>query len=244
MPFSRRRNNRRPSKRGYRGSKRELIYKSVPRISTINQKIKRIQSAVELKYNDTLTTGTFVTTPTLVLLNDLSVGVEPTARIGSKINATSIQFRAHVSTDSETLESTRMRFIIFWDRQANGVIPPILGNPLTGDQGLLSIAVVTDPILAPYMMETQERFSIVYDKVHTINPMTTLPAAVQTAEVVPVSIQFKKKIPLSRVVKYDSNDDGGVDDIVSNSLYVTYFSDQDTTPPNMELGTRFIFKDA
>lgn len=238
-----RRNTRRTQRPRYTGSKSEIIRRPVPRISTINQKIKKIQSAIELKYVDNLYSSQVDNTPDLYLLNVMPAGTNPNNRIGNKVNATSIQFRGTLISNSLALDPTQVRIIVFWDQQANGAAPPIEGSTTAGTEGLLDVTVVTQPIMAPYSMEAQKRFSILYDKTYTINPQVGVPGDEENS-VVPVSLYIKKKIQLSRVVKYDNAAGGTIADIQTNSLYMVAISDRATEVPTFTFGSRFIFKDA
>lgn len=251
--FSMRRNpgrfNRNRNKRRF-GSKVEIIKKPVPRISTLNKKIKKIQDKIELKYYDTEYTASVSNSGVLHLINPLATGLTQITRIGSEIEATSVQFRFTINTVPANLNGTQVvRMILFWDKQANGAAPTLAGNPVggTGTAALLNNDVITDLVYAPFQYENQERFRVLYDKAFSLSPKVWqehdngTPTVI--TELLSVGLSGKKKIKLNRKVKYDGIT-GGIDTINSNSLYMAFVSTEASNLPVVYSGFRFYFKDA
>lgn len=245
------RRNRRTNRRKFRrGSKVEIVRKPVPRISTLNRKIKKIQDSRELKYFDTLFIGAVNSTGSLHLVNGIPAGTTQITRIGAEIDATSVQFRFAIDTDSTNITGTqRIRMILFWDRQANGAAPALAGDPLlaTGGGALLNNAVVTDLVYSPYQYENQERFRVLYDKTFQLSPKiwqehdNSTPTAI--TEVYPIGMTSKRKIKLGRKVRYDATT-GSITTINTNSLYMAFVSSESANAPTVYCGFRFYFKDA
>lgn len=209
-----------------------------PTNKTLNTKIKRIQSKEELKYVDTFVNGTTIpSTGTFSLLNGMLQGDGPSVREGNQITATSIQWRIRFITDMDLIQHVHIRFIIFWDLQANRTAP-------TAAQ-LLDNTIITSLINAPYNREYQKRFKILHDSVTTIMPQivqTFTPATGATTQVAVNGAYRHGKRKLSRTVKYFDNDDT-IDGITSNSLYAFWVSNTAAEFPIMVSGFRFYFKD-
>lgn len=237
--------NRGNRNRKYTGSKTERMYKPVPRISTLNRKIKKIENDIELKYVDTVFNDTVDTGGDLVLLNSLATGTTQLTRIGSEINATSVQFRLScVTNDANTDGPNFIRVILFWDRQANGVAPVLFADPISASPALLNNATITTIVNTPYQYENSERFRVLYDKVYTLNPriaQTVVAGAI--TETYPVGLYIKKKIKLNRKIKYDAAA-LGIGSINTNSLYMAFVSSEAANAPTVDAGFRLYFKDA
>lgn len=245
MPLKGRRRYSR--KMSMKGTKTEVTRKRVPRISTINKKIKRLEDTRELKYNDVFVNAAdFDNSGQFYLLNGIATGDTQTQRTGAEVQSTSLQIRGSLIADPTTTRAVVLRMIVFWDRQANGANPQLVSTGV-GTPALLYSPAGGRSVDLPFMYETQDRFRVLLDKRYVFNPQqarVVTPATGTTAEVIPIEIIFKKKIKLNRRVKYDDVN-GLIDDINTNSLFVAFFSD-DTAPdiPNVTFNSRFYFKDA
>lgn len=251
MSTNRRNNNRRGNSKRFQSTRTEMIRKPVPRISTLNKKIKRIEDSIELKYKDTLFSDTVDNAGEVQILNNLSTGVTSSTRLGDEVMATSIQFRGWMVNAADNVNGPNfVRVILFWDRQPNGGAPTIQADSSSGVPAVLETQVITaaNSTVAPYMYSTQERFRILYDKRFTLNSnfaQTTDGAAPDAlTEVYPVGIQFKKKIKLNRKVKYLDTNTGTIVDIQTNSLYMALISSESANPPTVTIGYRLYYKDA
>lgn len=241
---SRSRGSRRRSRR-MTGTKTEVIRKKVPRISTLNKKIKRIEDTRELKYHDTVFTNQAVdTNGALALLNGIPTGDLQYQRTGAQVQSTSIQIRGWFQSNS--LEETGLvyRMIIFWDRQCNGDTPEIVSTGV-GTPGLLFATTGGNSVNLPFMYETNDRFRVIYDKRFVINPQIVgNVVAGDTTAVGSMRLPFKKKIKLNRRIKYDDIN-GVIDDINSNALWVTFLcNDSADDLPTVTFNARYYFKDA
>lgn len=228
-----------PSKRTMRRGGSKYAYKKktgrkAPTVKSVAKSVKKLQKNQELKHVD-ITCGGVINDllGTIVLLNPLSQGTTDTTRIANDVHNTSIQFRGCITSDSVIADGSQssciVRVLVFWDRQANGATVSM--------SDVFDQSVVTEEWFAPYNMDYQKRFKILYDKTFTVNPNYGL-ATVQQGYKVP----FRFKIPLGRETKYDGNA-GTVADIETNALYMYYISDN--APPDCTLAgyTRLIYKD-
>lgn len=213
----------------------ETIRKRVPRISTINKKIRSIQSKEELKYIDTLHNTSIPTSGTLQLLNGVALGDDNNEREGKEISLTSIQFRAQFYSVTGQLTTSVIRMLIFYDMQANGAAPTAAT--------LLDNTVITSLWLAPYNREYQKRYKILYDKIIQLTPQVVLnTTAGDTTTVLAVEKYVRKKIRLGRTVKY-IGDTAAITSIATNSLYLLLISDASSNTPTTLGGYRVYFKD-
>jgi len=187
-------------------------------VKNVKRSVRKMQNAEELKYLDTyLNAGAMTTTPTLTLLNGMTLGDTVNQRDANQITPTSIQFRAYLVADPTYYDTDIMwRHIILWDSQANGAAPT------AGD--ILDTAVINAYVLAPYKREYQKRYKIIYDKVGVLKPRVVDLANAANQYVSDVSIS-KKKRQLNRIVKYrNAQNSGTIVDIGSNSLYSFWVS--------------------
>lgn len=213
------------------------------KINNLDRKIKKINNNIELKHTDAYFNEVVSNDGSdLLLLNGMGEGLTVADRIGGQVTATSIQLRGQITTSEDNLSSTRVRVIAFWDKQANGAIP-ITGVGTTAGGELLDATIVDDPTLSPFNYKANDRYRVIYDKIFTLNPHVVLETNEDiTTKVVPVSLQFKKKIKLGRVTKYDEGVTG-IASILTNSLFLVFYS-QEGDDPSVQVGTRLYFKDA
>lgn len=217
------------------------------KINRLDKKIKQLNNEAEVKYHDVnVSVAPVQTIGDLVLLNGIGQSAsQVSGRIGAKIKATSIQLRLRLQAPSGAdADMDNIRVIIFWDRDAKGAAPTVSGNPLATAYAVLSDqAGGTYEWLYPYMMETRNRFKILFDKTYDFNPqMATLttPATGAVDEILPMIKTVNKYIKLNRTVQYGDSG-AGIADIDNNSLYILYISASNGATV---LGTtRFCYKD-
>lgn len=206
------------------------------RVRNIDKKVKKIQRSIELGHKDTNQTAVSIpTTGVFVLVNGITQGDSDITRTGDEVVATSLQFRYRIEADELALNATLVRVLLVWDSQANGAAPTIAT--------LFDQLIISDPIYSPYNLDYQKRYKFLYDRVHVLNPVLQSSETTGTLDnVVPVSIYKKRKVKLSRTVKY-SNTGDTVGSIATNSLHMIFIANQSTNTPTVSAGYRFIFKD-
>lgn len=231
------------AQRGRRRPRRNMKKKS-PTNKTLNKKIKHIENnLMEIKFIDLFTNPV---TPTLAGYSDYISGVAQgdtaSTREGNIINPTSFQFRGVMQADIDAGVLAQLRIIVFWDRQPNGAAPVLTGASTT--QSLLDTGVITNLILSPRNFNTIDRHTILYDKVHTLNPQVPLTVvAGGTTQVASMGKFIKFRLDLSRLVKFN-NTSAAITASVSNALHVAFFTEDNTDPPLIAVGYRMYYRDA
>lgn len=208
----------------------------------LSKRITKLEREIEVKYKDTyLNDNPSTATPILTLLNGMTQGVDDTAnRIGSQINATSVQLKYLIRTNSANLTPARLRVMLVWDRQANGAVPTMAGT-----RGILDDATISDFTIAPYSKQTDKRFKVVYDKLHVINPEVILNATTgATTTLVPKEVSKFKVIKLKRLIKFNDTAGATINSIETNSLFFIMIAENGpTNQPTYDLSVRFFYKD-
>jgi len=220
-------------------------YVSSNRPVNLNRRIKKIENMIELKYFDTYVPPTTIDdVGVLFPLNIVDNDVGGISRIGDEVYNTSIQFRGEILTDESVVGPTYIRMILFWDSQCNGALPTITDSP-GGGNGLLDTLFITSLVQAPFAYYTQKRYRVLYDKRVCLNPLIVQTTTVaDTTAVVPVGMQFHKKIKLGRKTKYNLGPaPTTIEAITTNSLIMLYVSDQSANLPSISTGFRLYFKD-
>lgn len=231
-------------------AKRAYDDKQNKKIMNLEKKVKRIDNTAEVKYKDTLFTTTIPNTGNLMLLNGIVMGDQQIWRNGASIRMTSVQYRCTLFSDPNALTPSRVRIILFIDKQANAANPTIAADPLTGaNPALLNNAVINDLVNSPFQHENVERFKILSDKVYTLSTRTVnewdnaVPPANNLAVGYAIeSRSIKKHKKLS--VKVAFGDDGNtIASINKNSLFIFMISDQPIELPSCSGGARVYYKD-
>lgn len=229
------------------GSKSVVLttQKKAPSNKSLNRKIKNItNNLIELKYIDIAPTG-LVIPNTGLLINQMSFAdnVAP-FRNDLEISSTSLSMKGFIGTTNPPgiTRPTRVRMMVFWDRQPNGA-----NAVLAGDNGLLENNVVTQLIFSPRNYKTIHRYTILHDELLLLTPQVVgnfTPASGITSTVLPVNRMLSYYWKLSRQMKFD-----GVlktiADVTTNSLNIAFFSSEAITSnqPTFTGGIRMYYKD-
>lgn len=200
-------------------------------IKKVQRKVNKIVNQMEVKHKDTRNLFSPSTIGTLVFCNTVPRGDDEDERTGDNISATSLSYRHIINTQGGNDDSITVRFILFWDSQANQLAPVI--SPAAANQ-MLDTTVVTDQILSPYNSDYQKRFKILVDRTITVTPTITGAAASRT---------LQGKVSLNRVVKYVNANAGSFTEVASNSLWWYIVSDNNVQPPAVTQSSRFRFRD-
>lgn len=174
----------------------------------------------ELHYVDVNATNTATTTPSLPILNALSLGDTATTRTGQSIKMDRCDLRFHIEANATSILNY-VRVMVIVDKQANGA-------SITAAQFLVSTSNVNTPLT----FASQNRIIVLYDETIPLNYNGNSGSV--TRLITPNTTQH--------VTYYDTNV-GTVADISSNSLFLVYFSDQLANPPTMTYWSRLWFVD-
>jgi len=171
-------------KKGYGGSKFSYMWKKkeplVKRsILSLDKRIKKINSAEEIKYIDFLQGTTNIPgsggSPQglTMLLNEAVTGDLPVNnREGGEIRTTSVQIRMHIITGntSGTDFPTEFRVMLFWDRQPNVGGPTLYTSGTgSGTMGLIDNTTITPIIHAPLNHQARSRYRVLMDNIFVLN---------------------------------------------------------------------------
>lgn len=187
--------------------------------------VPRNFSLGEWKYLDTgLGTLTMNTTPVLLLLNGLAPGNSASQRIGMKVAIRTLELRARVATTAGTGVDQTCRWLIFVDRQSNGVAPTA-GDVLTGNLDTFR------------NLANRKRFKIILDRHFPLS------ASAENGSIRVFHAYLKFRRPL--LVEFNTGTAGTVADITSGAIYIMVLGNiaSGTTDANMNGTVRFRYTD-
>lgn len=182
-----------------------------PLSANTNMSLFQSGGGVEKKFLDTAVT-LFVTgtnTATVTLLNGLVGGTTSSARIGSRIEIKSVQFRSNFQNGQSATGLTPLRIKIVYDKEANGAAPAATD------------IMASDLIDGLNNLNTAGRFITVFDQ--TWQPVSGFSAGasgVGAAQAQVLDGYVKCNLP----TKYNGGNAGTIADISSGSLYVLAWS--------------------
>lgn len=253
MPYSSRVNRTYNSKRR-RYLKKSAITKKQPmpqtpsiltkEVASLQKSVKTIQREMELKYFDVYSTSSSpVTGGAILSLNSMVQGTDDNQRLGREILMTSIQVRMKVQwLFANVLAPVNFRMMVVLDRQTDGstIFP-------TGSSGVLDNTVITDLIIAPYNLNAQKRFKILFDNVYVRSPQvvsisTFATPTTTTTGYANVNEYIKVRIPCKYIVKFNSAA-AGVSSIVTNAVWSILIADNNNGI-NTVTGYRTYYKDS
>lgn len=207
---------------------------------SLARRITRLEKQPEVKYLD-FTTDSAVTTTgtTLSLISHMDDGPDYNERIGDKIISKRVYLQYRLVVD--TAAAWQVRVICGWDKQTDAGLAYSLftgTSPLTTE---LSTALLDNragmvTMNAPYNQNTKDRYKILYDKVHNINP--------PDLDVGSYVINVKKMINLNNAVVQYSAGVQTIDALPSRNLFVAYYYSLSAVDViQMNLTSRFFYID-
>lgn len=241
-PIKRRQQNRR------RGAVAFGRIRRGPTVKNVDKKVKKVMNMIETKSNisqfNQLNLDAIVTPSSnnWCILNAIQEGTDSDHRNGDKINATSLWWSVVFDGDINQQIPTLVRLIIFYDRQANGALPPAFSNG-AGSASLLDLG--PSPTLTavnyPPNQHQKQRYKIIYDNSAMLQPTST---DVAGTAYIPGSVVMRGQVKLNRLTTY-SGGTALVANVQSNALYALFMSDGGATTTANAYGTfKFNFKDA
>lgn len=208
---------------------------------TLPPTVRVYQSSGELKGVDVSPVeadvlSTTSTNGAMTTLNLVQQGSGSYNRVGRKVKLHSIMLKIHAEhtssqlTTTGNLEGNVLRCILVWDKQPNGVLPTfdtIFGNT---DQAGTESSGVFDSL----RYDNTARFSVLMDKVRTVNPQMNNGTAGGTQNYCITDVWFKKYIKLgNRETVYGStNNPLTIADVQNGALYLIYRAATNTVGQN------------
>jgi len=218
MPY--RKNNSRSRRPGYKACGK-MVYNDAQKALAM---AKYVKSIVNVEYKRLITQGTtqaIANTPVITDLVNMVQGDTSETRDGSHVKFVSIRW-AYTLTSHASAASTQVRCMVVQDKQTNEA------TFAAGD--LLNDVTSSDAIVADRQQDHLKRFTVLYDKVHTLSP--TSPSNLYR--------KFYKKLNLP--VQYDGNA-GTVADLTQKSLWLLFVSNQSTNTPTITFDCTLRFID-
>lgn len=209
---------------------------------SLSKRIKKIESEVERKYFDFSSGGyqNLVTEAsgnmTFACLNTPIQGAGQLSRLGTEIMMDKLRVRLSFKSLSTTLTESRIRFMIFWYKNQNTLVP-------TAGQVLdLTLPAITFAFMNQYF---DDSFKILMDKTFVILPATNLTATT----VVPGIRIFDFDMSVKRKTKFapgaGTGPSGAPADISDNGLWIAFSTSTAAgQEPQFDLSTRVFFTDA
>lgn len=172
----------------------------------------------EMHFTDVTASVTPSTTPSLVLLNGITIGDTASTRTGQSIKMDRSDFRFNLAVNSTSVANF-VRIIVVVDKQSNA-------TAMTAADLLVSNTTVS-----PYSFGSQQRFIPLFDETYALTTYGT------------GSICKCVGLSTNQHVTYNTGNAGTVADIVSNSVYMIHLSDQATNLPSLLYYNRLWFVD-
>lgn len=195
-----------PYTRKKRTFKRRPAQPRRQRPKNLDRRIRKLERADELKYHDVLNT-TALGTGTLLSLNLIPQGDDFNNRVGEEITSRYLNMKLRFTQPAST-DSSNIRTILMWDKQANGA-SPVVYTSTNMATGILDDTLINYPTLSPHNYRASERYTVLWDKTFVINPESS---AVQKI------ITVKKNFNLKQArIKY-SGSGSAITDIASRNL--------------------------
>lgn len=233
-----------PPRRIKRTRRRKPRQSNKPRTKVdkkLSRRISKLENNIETKYLDAVTDDG----PTTIgyvksTLTNMADGDDYNERIGNQVTAKRIllQYRLY---QQPTDVPNQVRIMLLWDKQFNAGSPSLIftgTSPLTED---ISTAILDNragmvTTIAPYNMNTNQRFKILYDRLHNM----TISGSDLTGTVHVV----KRMINLhNAILKYSSSTEANENLPSRNILLVVYSSLGAQADLSLNVATRFFYQD-
>jgi len=226
MPMHRKKQIRR--RRKYTKRKQSQVVK-------LERRVKALEKRPELKYFDTQNSIVGVlTTGTLLCPHFIPQGDDFDNRIGEELTAKFVNYRIRI-WHTPAPDADQIRFILFWDRQCNGGAPGITVTGSNYATALLDNVTVPNTSICRTNNRTSQRYKILYDKVHTVNPDTT------NANVIRY-FSINRRLSNARI-KFDSSSGSGYSHLTSRTLNLLVITGQTVTTTTVQVTCRFWYID-
>lgn len=218
----------------------------VKKVDQIARDIGRYKNAIEEKFIDNFTSAAIPGTAgspqgLLHLCSESGQDVgSADARIGSEFINKRIECRFYVAsgTTGGVDYPCNIRVIMFWDRNPNGVAPPLY-TATTGNNiyGLLDNSTIPSLVYAPQSKHQMKRFKILYDETIHMEPTNTSSNTYGF-----VNRVIKKNLRNVKTKQLNTATDT-IADITANALWIYFVTDCGASTASAQIGTRIYFTD-
>ncbi len=176
---------------------------------------------VEFKNHDTNVQEVISTTASITQLTNIAQGDTTVTRDGSSCKIVSLMLNYFITMHASAIESI-MRVIVVHDRQTNQAI--------YAAADLLHDTSINDALNSPKNLDNDRRFSILYDRCHSLSSAGT------TIK----NFKFYRKLALR--IRYD-NAAAAITSLTQNSLSIFLISNEATNTPSINFFLRLRFVD-
>jgi len=219
-------------------------------ITSLQKKLKKLEGEPEIKHVDefnglaAITNAGLFDTP---LTPNPRQGTSDIQRIGDEIQLTSMRIKCNFKGSTALMGPSRIRFIVLWDKQFAGALPPVFTS--VNPNAIFDDSIVTDGTLSPRNQNTIDRYEFLHDKIYTLNPnfalqVTAVGAVTTTTQSIPYSRYVDKYFKTAKKVKFVA-DAGAVTDLAGNVPLLLWISDQAVVAnqPILSFSIRINYKD-
>jgi len=227
-------------------------------IARIDNRLNLIESRlIETKYIDDLVSATFGNTGLANTLNLVAQGDAVTNRNGNKIFLSKLELRYVITNNTALVGPVNCRVMVIHDRMPMGQSNSLcIANTQTilGVNGVLDSTInATNPHLLPRALEMVDRYKILHDMVHTLNPYsvdaftitgnTSATATMTGTNVVDRSffVDMGRKLGFVQVFQDGT---ANIASVLEGSIVLLAFCDQSANLPTITAISRIYFKDA
>jgi len=154
--------------------KKKTYAKKGPSNKQLATRIKKLEHSEELKYADSVTTSTWVSSATVLVPCAIGQGDDVNQRVGEEIIAKYLNVKVAL-VSAANVNPLRARFMVFWDLQANGEAPGIFSSDvgIGPSKALIDDSTITTKWYAPLNYRTKHRYTVLMDKMITLNPQSS-----------------------------------------------------------------------
>jgi len=202
-----------PGKKQFRKKRKRPARSKRSMTQKLETRVKKLEKRPELKYKDIQSTTAPTQAGTGLSMTFIAQGDDFNQRIGEEIRAMYLNFKLRY-THTAGNQNDQIRTMLVWDKQNNSTGPVFLASSDI-NQGLLDDLTITPSVLSPHNHRTSQRYVVLYDQLHIINPQ-----AATTTYTKNVRRNFKLR---GAVVKYSSSG-SLVSDLPSRDLIFIQFS--------------------
>jgi len=171
-------------------------------------------------------------------------------RHGSEISVKRLKLKFNTFFSVNEVDQTRIRVIVYMDRQANSQVNPVVFRSAGGsDNAIYDDTTITDVTVMPFNILQKRRYKILMDKVIVNNPQVVRdydPASGNTSTVSSKVSHHTFSKALTEKILFASSNLGTSADVVNNNIIFLAISNTPFTVgsvPTMTFNSRMYFEE-